>query len=181
MTCEDARKLLLVVVPAVVAVGWLSGVLEEVLLVCMLAWMYNDLGGSEYHWALKNLLVSVGYGVFFSLALRITTGVNHTITTKGYHWIVIITLVMFATQHIADVKDVEGDRLRGRRTAPVALGEEVCRWSIAVGVVLSSGLCPALFHLGMASHCIMICLGSLVAGRTVVRTVYVQSPFRDID
>ena len=168
MTCEDARKLLLVVVPVVVAVGWGRGVLEETLLVCALAWMYNDLGGSEHHWGLKNLIVSVGYGVFFSLALRITTGPNHTITAKGYHWIIVITLVMFATQHIADVKDVEGDRLRGRRTAPVALGEEVCRWSIAAGVVLSSGFCSAFFDLGVASHCFTVTLGCLVAGRTIV-------------
>jgi hypothetical protein len=135
---------------------------------CVMCWMYNDLGGSEDHWAMKNGIVSVGYGIFSSLALRIMTGPGHTITTKGFLWIGVITLVMFATQHIADLKDIEGDRLRGRPSAPVALGEEVVRWSLAVPLVLCSILCPAFFGLGWASYSFTMSLGCLVAGRTLI-------------
>lgn len=80
----------------------------------------------------------------------------------------VVTGVMFVTQHICDIKDAEGDRLRGRKSAPVVLGDECVRWSVSIPVVLCSVFCPWFFGLGMVSYGITLGMGGVVAIRTVV-------------
>jgi len=129
--------------------------------------MYNDLKGCDEDCIIRNLLIAIGYGLYSSAALRVATGSAHTINSKGFAWIGMITLVMFITQHICDLKDQEGDKLRGRRSIPIVLGDELARWSVAVPIMICSIICPFFFGLGVMSYVSTLSIGFLVAFRTV--------------
>jgi 4-hydroxybenzoate polyprenyltransferase len=167
VTCKGARRLLLVLLPVALAFGWVMGVWEESLLLAAATWLYNDLGGSDENWILRNLLIAIGYGLYSSAALRVMVGSAHQLTTMGVHWVLLITLVMFTTQHICDIKDAEGDRIRGRRSAPIVLGDGWVRWSVAVPVVVSSISCPLFFGLGLPAYLFTLAMGGFVAFRTL--------------
>ncbi|KAH7130476.1 UbiA prenyltransferase family-domain-containing protein [Dendryphion nanum] len=168
ISTESSRRLLLCVIPLVLALGWALQCWQETLLLFTATWMYNDLQGCDEDWVLRNALIALGYGLYSSAALRVVVGRGESVTGMGIQWVGIVTAVMFVTQHICDIKDVEGDRIRGRRSAPIVLGDEMVRWSVAAPVVVCSVLCPAFFGLGVRASLITLGMGALVAGRTVV-------------
>ena len=149
-------------------IGWAAEVQEETQLLIGFTWMYNDLGGSDEHWVLRNALIALGYGLFSSAALRIMAGPSHKLTPTGFHWICLITVVMFVTQHICDIKDAKGDKLRGRKSAPIVLGDECVRWSVAVPILFCSVWCAWFLELGLRSHMSILAMGGLVAFRILV-------------
>lgn len=148
--------------------SWSMNVSQECLLLIAFTWLYNDLGGCDEHWVLRNMLIAIGYGIFSSAALRIVLGPGHTVTATGVQWLVVVTAVMFVTQHICDIKDALGDALRGRQSAPIVLGDELVRWSVAVPVMISSALCAWMFASGVLVCAATIGMGALVAFRTLV-------------
>lgn len=147
--------------------GYMTGLWEETLLLFAAQWMYNDLGGCDAHYVVRNFLIAVGYGLYSSIALRSMLEPGYDLTPKGMHWLGLITFVMFTTQHICDIKDVEGDRLRGRRSAPVVLGEANCRWSVALPVLVCSAGCVKSIGLGWKSYAMTMGVGGIVAVRTI--------------
>ncbi|KAJ4379681.1 hypothetical protein N0V86_004863 [Didymella sp. IMI 355093] len=167
ITIDQARQLNLLLVPAILALSWLTRVWHTTLLLLAMQWMYNDLRGCDESVVLRNLLIAVGYGLYSAIALSILCGAGAVITRDGYAWIAVVALVMFSTQHICDIKDAAGDRLRGRRSAPIVLGDAVCRWSVALPIIVWSALCPAFFRLDALPYVFTLSLGALVAGRTL--------------
>ena len=131
-------------------------------------WMYNDLQGCDEGVLLRNTLIAGGYGMYSYIGLDILIGSAHSLNPKGYAWLAAVTLVMLATQHICDIKDAPGDALRGRRSAPIVLGDALCRWSVALPIFLCSIACPAFFALGPLSYIFTIAFGAVVAGRTLL-------------
>ncbi|KAF2123716.1 hypothetical protein P153DRAFT_426922 [Dothidotthia symphoricarpi CBS 119687] len=162
------QNLLLILVPIVAGCGWYMGVWQETLMLFTAQWMYNDLRGSDAHFLVRNLLNSIGYGLYSAIALRIMIGAEYVLKIEAYEWIGMIMLVMFFTQYICDIKDIEGDRSTGRKTVPIVLGDQVCRWAIAIPVVGFSVACPTSFHLGVSSYIATVGFGFLVALRTLV-------------
>ncbi|OAG08520.1 uncharacterized protein CC84DRAFT_1141313 [Paraphaeosphaeria sporulosa] len=165
LSCNSARRLLLYLAPAVMLLSWAMGVWEECLLQLAFTWVYNDLGGCDEHWLLRNALIALGYGFYSSAALRVMAGPEHTVTPQGLRWIGVVTAIMFATQHICDIKDAAGDALRGRQSAPIVLGDTVVRWSVAVPILLSSNFCAWYFASGLPAYVATLGLGLLVAFR----------------
>jgi hypothetical protein len=129
--------------------------------------MYNDLRGCDESLVLRNVLIAVGYGLYSAIALAVLSGPEAVIARRGYAWIGVVGLVMLTTQHICDIKDAAGDRLRGRRSAPIVLGDAGCRWSVAVPILACSLACPAFFGLGALSYVFTLSFGLVVAGRTL--------------
>lgn len=168
ITCTAARRLLLALVPLVLLLGWATGTQEETLLLYAATWMYNDLGASDESWIGRNTMIAVGYGLYSCAGLRIMIGPEHELIPAGYQWLLAVTAVMLSTQHICDIKDVAGDRDRGRKSAPIVLGDELVRWSVAVPIVVSSVACPALFDLSLTWYVPTLAIGLLVASRTLL-------------
>jgi hypothetical protein len=134
--------------------------------------MYNDLGGCDEDFITRNIHIAVGYGLYNSGALRIACGVENQLTRHGIEWIVLTSAMIFTTEHICDLKDQAGDKARGRSSAPIVLGDGICRWTIALPVIFWSILCPAFFGLGFWGYAIPVVVGTVVAVRTVIfRTV----------
>ena len=190
-----ATRLLLFGFPAVFGfcLLWL-GSAEEALMLTMFSYLYNDLGGSE-RYVVRNLLLAGMYVTYCCGCVRVAIGVaplvpvsslpflsavwgyrggsddiSTTTTTltlnhAAHKWIGVIYLVIFTTMQIQDVKDQEGDRVRGRSTIPLALGDGLARYSIAIPVLIWSIVGPTFWSLGYLGYVAPIVLGLNVAGR----------------
>ena len=160
-----------------------GGVAETALLVA-LTWMYNDLGGGDRGYIVRNGIIAVAFAGYNIGSLKLAAGVlgaphisgytaaatdtsntgspsvfpspeqpshvlqihsdsliNHT----GQTWTLLISLTIFATMHVQDLKDQAGDSARGRHTMPLVLGDGVARCSIAVCTAVAAVGIPGWF------------------------------------
>lgn len=147
----QARRLLLCAIPLSLAVIFFClGAVEETVLLYGLTWMYNDCGGAEENFAIRNLIIAAAYALYGNGALRVACGYNaSTVVGQTYAWHVLISGVIFFTMQMQDLKDQEGDRARQRRTAPLILGDAVTRWTIAIPTLVFSIACPAFWDLNL--------------------------------
>lgn len=168
ITMPQTRRLLLTSLPVVLAINWALGAWEETALLFALTWMYNDLKGGEEDFVVRNLIIGFAFGLYNGGALKIACGVKQSITAPGYSWIVLISCVIFTTMHIQDMKDQVGDKARGRRSAPLVLGDAVARWTIAVPIVVWSVVCPLFLKVGLPGYLITCVLGFLIVARIFI-------------
>lgn len=79
---------------------------------------------------------------------------------------------MFAsTYHVQDFKDIEGDRLVGRRTLPIMF-PTLSRQSVVVGLLAWSVALAVIWNLDVLAACVLLCLGATVGVRFLLyRTV----------
>lgn len=168
ISASQARRLLLIALPVVLALSFYLGPWQETLLLFSMNWMYNDLKGCDEDFVTRNLLIAIGHGLYNSAALRIACGVDSSITRLGIYWIILVSCIIFTTGHIADLKDQAGDKTRGRRSVPLVLGDGVARYAIALPVIVWSITCPFFFGLGYWGYLIPVTVGCLVAVRTVL-------------
>jgi 4-hydroxybenzoate polyprenyltransferase len=175
ITESQARHLLIASIPVVLALSYCLGPWQETTLLFSFNWVYNDLKGSDEDFVVRNLLIAIGYGIYSSAALRVVCGSDASITVLGLYWIVLVILIMFTTQHIYDMRDQAGDKVRGRRSAPLVLGDGVARWTIAIPVIIWSVACPLFLGLGLWAYLVPVSLGLVVAGKTLLQ----RSPAHD--
>lgn len=90
------------------------------------------------------------------------------ISTLGYAWAAAISGVILTTMHIQDLKDVVGDRARGRKTAPITLGRYLTSLTIAVPVLLWSVICAWLWVSSVPMAAATLALGAIVAIRCLI-------------
>ncbi|KAK7993056.1 UbiA prenyltransferase [Apiospora saccharicola] len=193
LTSTQMRRCMLLAIPLVLGVNhfWLH-VGTETSLLFVLTWLYNDLQGGDESWVLRNVIIAAAFGVYNLGSLKVAGGVGvdgsagtgtgtgtRTGTTKmtplGVAWVVVISGVILATMQVQDLKDVAGDRSRGRLTAPLVLGDRLARWTIALPVLFWSVVCsliwgPRLWGLPTVT------LGILVAYRCVTPSSPSPSP-----
>jgi 4-hydroxybenzoate polyprenyltransferase len=169
ITMARARRLLIVAVPLSYGAVCVLGGKEETLLLYGLTWMYNDLGGSDEHYAVRNGIIAVAYGLYSAGAMRVASGFGeHDLHGHTYAWLAIIVAVIFTTMQVQDLKDQEGDRARGRSTAPIDFGDNAARWMVAVPVLAWSVLCPAYWALGALVYGVTAGLGLTVSLRVLL-------------
>lgn len=77
------------------------------LLLIGLNWMYNDLGGADECYIIRNLIISVAYACYGSGALRITGGGDFVWSSMTYQWIAMASAVIFTLMQVQDLKDQE--------------------------------------------------------------------------
>ena len=174
LTAQQARRFELYAVPVVFCLSSILGATQETPIMYLLLWLYNDLGGSEEHYLVRNLLNAIGY-VWCSFGIIKVVGDGHGLNTAGYIWSGMLCCLITTTMHIQDLRDQEGDRLVERSTAPLLLGDRVARWSIIVGLLAWSILCPAYWGLDIRYYCAPLCS----AGVVVYRLLRMQNPKAD--
>ena len=131
----------------------------------ILTWMYNDLGGADQHFLTRNLLNAAAYLVYGSGALHVFLGEAGQPLQEAYHWLAMVSAVIFTTMQIQDLKDQAGDKARNRRTIPLVLGDRRARWTIVIGVIFWSLVCPVYWNLGFYAFTAPVLLGCTVAWR----------------
>lgn len=159
---EAARRLLFVAAPSAILLSWKSGVLLPSMTLMTLSWLYNDIGGANEHFLMRNLLnagglVSFGAGATFIISG--TTASELYLSRTGRQWFEIIGAVIATTIHVQDLADVEGDALRNRHTLPLRWGQQVARYSAAILVMFWSLACPAYWGLEFTNYATSFCFG----------------------
>jgi 4-hydroxybenzoate polyprenyltransferase len=169
ITPVGARRLLLAVVPLVFLASCLLGGMPETVAMIVLGYMYNDLGGSNENYNIRNLINALGFMCYSSGALTVAAGFGqHELSDDAMPWISIVGMVVFSTLSMQDMPDIPGDAAIGRRTLPLIHGETFARWAIAIPVLFWSFACPAFWQLKAKAYLPSIGVGGLLAFRVLV-------------
>ncbi|GAP89492.1 putative digeranylgeranylglyceryl phosphate synthase protein [Rosellinia necatrix] len=172
VTATEARRILLATIPLVLLFNYMLGVWRQGFFILILTWMYNDIrGGDEI---VRDLIISVAYGMFNSASLEIAVGggeyTDINISRGGLVWTTMISAVILTTMQVQDLKDQAGDRTRGRLTIALWIGDRFSRISIAFFVCFWSVAC--VFFWGPRSYgCIApATAGAMTAYRVLSKT-----------
>ena len=175
MDIPQARRLLLAAIPIVLIISRFLGGFEPMVAAMVLTWMYNDLGGADESYIVRNLLNSLGLVCYSAGSMMVASGNDYTLNPMAYTWLAIEGAIVFTTLQVQDLRDQEGDRARGRGTAPLMLGDCFTRWSVAIPVMAWSLTCPAFWSLGVYGFVMPVICGGIVA----IRVLLVRNPKGD--
>jgi 4-hydroxybenzoate polyprenyltransferase len=188
LTPRTLRLWLLILIPVVLFYN--HAVLDvgvETLIIGVLTWMYNDLGGGDEAWWVRNGIIAVAFGAFNRGSVKVAASSFSSISPPalrwfggrgeargvemsrmGKDWTVMISLVIFSTMHVQDLKDVAGDATRQRRTFPIIYGRRAAGWSVAIAVLFWSVICVWFWiPMGWGVAGLPVGLGMCVAWRCV--------------
>lgn len=98
----------------------------------------NNFGGWTKPWLGKHLVMVLGIVAQLAAAWSITG----PLTAVAWSWIGVMAGSHFILIAVQDLRDIAGDRVAGRRTLPLVIGERTTRWLLVAGF----GLQPLLFH-----------------------------------
>jgi 4-hydroxybenzoate polyprenyltransferase len=163
----QARVALIIAIPLLLMACsvWL-GATEETAYCLVLTWVYNDLGGANDHFLLRNGINGIAYYFYGVGAMHVATGhVGSALESKTCSWFGMVTCIITTTMQVQDLKDQEGDRARKRSTLPLDIGDSPCRWSIVIGLAAWSIISPAYWSLSRFGFAFPVLSGLLVAYR----------------
>ena len=168
LTAAEARRLLLYcVLPAALLVGYYLSVTKETLGLVVTSLAYNDLGGADEDFLIRNFLNAAGLTWFSRGATMIAAG-GATLNDRGHKWSLLSGLVIFLTVQTQDLEDMLGDAKKGRKSLPLVLGESFARRSIAAMVMGCSFVCPYYWQMDARGYCILVTIGMLLSARVLV-------------
>lgn len=173
MTVSQARRFLLAILPAIFLLTFYLGGLEETVAMMVLTWMYNDLGGADESYAVRNIINAFGFMCYSSGATLVACGFGeHSLNPVAYQWLAMIGGIVFSTLQMQDMADQEGDQARGRGTLPLVHGDGTARWTIIGPVMMWSMVCPMFWNLHRYAYVVPLALGATVSLRLFfLRTV----------
>lgn len=168
VAASTVSRALLVLIPITWFFNYLLGVWNEGLMVQLLTWAYNDLGGGDS--LARDPIIAVAYAFFNLASLKIALGPQAIVTYEGYVWIAVISGVVLTTMQVQDLKDQEGDKARGRRTVPIVFGDKFSRITIGIFVCAWSIFSIWFWSLGVLTCVITGGAGLVVVGRAMLLT-----------
>ena len=171
LNAVQAQNLLLVLIPVILIITTYLGAGGTTAVALVLTWMYNDLGGSDVHYTVRNLLNGLAIVVASTGATRVAIhdGVNvYDLNPNGYEWLAIKATIVSTTVQIQDLRDQDGDRSRGRKTAPICLGDELTRYSVIVPVMVWSVICPFFWVVDYFGYIVPVVLGGSLGVRLLL-------------
>jgi 4-hydroxybenzoate polyprenyltransferase len=179
---QTAKRLMLVLYAIAILVSFPLGNLSQCLTVLGLGYWYNNLGGADVSFFIRNLINGCGFICFSSGAMQVAIGGwNHTtealkdgapsaIYLQGC-WFAVIAGIVLTTVQTQDMYDQRGDGARNRKTVPLVIGDGPARWSIALPMLVWCWAVPWLWASSMLGYLAPVSLGLIVAIRTLrVRT-----------
>ncbi|KAK2054779.1 UbiA prenyltransferase [Colletotrichum caudatum] len=166
LTAEQARMLLLGMIPLAAAMGAALGGFRSTASMMALLWMYDDLDGNAHMWG-RNALNTCGIMCFGSGALEVLS--RGELLPASWAWIGLTGAAVATTVQALDFPDMDGDRARGRKTVPLLYGEDVARGGLAAMVLLWSVACPVFWGLRPVFWSAPVGVGAVVAALTMLR------------
>ncbi|KAI4594759.1 hypothetical protein KJ359_007562 [Pestalotiopsis sp. 9143b] len=98
-----------------------GGLIQSVFL-SFFGYIYNDLGGGDRGFVIRNALNAIGFTSFASGALEVAAGDKSVLAEPNTMiWLGLIALVVATTVHSQDMYDQEGDAIVGRHTVPLVI------------------------------------------------------------
>lgn len=110
----------------------------------------------------QKFLNIVGFTYFLPGPLEILAiGSGSSLLThpRAVQWLAPIAFASFTTVHMQYLRDRDGDKLRNRRTVPLAIGDASARWLVVIAVLMWSSLALVFCHLGMAGFLLPVSTG----------------------
>ena len=133
-----------------------------------LTWMYNDLGGGDDDFLVRNTINALGMSFYGSGAIVIACGSNCELTSTGYQWIALIGVIIMTTLQVQDMSDQKGDAMRGRKTMPLVVGDDFARWTIGVSVLGWSLGVPTIWKADIKAYIAPTVIGGTLALRILI-------------
>lgn len=167
LTCDEMRQLLMLAIPCVLLFNIFAlGTGTQTAILFILTWINNDLKAADESWFLKNGMVALALGFYNFGSLKVALGNETLISNRELGWIVIISIIILSSMHVQDLKDVAGDRLKGRETIPIIIGLEATRWTLIPPIILGTVVSTfywgisinALSSVALASHLVYRCI-----------------------
>ena len=149
----------------------LGGLFECILLMALGVW-YNQLGGSDVNCCLKNFINACGITLFALGTTRVATQGHlpaSLFNPVAKYWFLVVATVILTSIQTQDMYDQTGDRIRGRKTLPLVVGDLAARKTIAFAVCFWSVLCPIFWGLRSPFLAVSIAFGTFIAFRTLSR------------
>ncbi|KAL0483745.1 digeranylgeranylglyceryl phosphate synthase [Acrasis kona] len=121
ITVEDAKKRLYFYNAVYFLISFYKGVVPQTLM-WQAATFFGHFGGGHKNGIIKNFLNSVA-GIIPQLAgaWKIMYG---EVPDHINQWIIYVAWIMFFLMPIQELRDIPGDKLNGRKTLPIMLGEK---------------------------------------------------------
>ncbi|KAI0887575.1 UbiA prenyltransferase family-domain-containing protein [Annulohypoxylon maeteangense] len=171
ITTDHIRCAMLYLIPLVVAFNHFAlGVGIESLVVMVLTWLYNDLRGGDEGYIARNAIIAAAFMVYNTGSVKVAVGARDGglfagLSSEGVVWAAMVSATIFTTMQVQDLQDVKGDRVRGRRSAPIIMGDRLARWSVAAPMFVWPAAGAWLWGAGLALGGPQVTLGALVAVR----------------
>ncbi|PYH29349.1 UbiA family prenyltransferase [Aspergillus neoniger CBS 115656] len=172
ITPHQVKLLLYCMYPVIFAIAGTTGGAGPCLLEAFSCLWYNEWNGASNP-LLKNLLNGIGFACFFSGPLEVAT--KSSVLSgdmKAFKWLLVLTGAITTTSHAQDFRDIDGDRITGRSTVPLLIGDENARSALAVGIIGWTALSCWFWDVGSAERSWLSCIPACVAGTIVVRGFY---------
>lgn len=142
------------------------GGLSEYCALIVEGWIYNEIGAANDSFLARNALNAVGYMTFAAGAAKVACIQAETrMSSDFYLWMLLLAAVIATTIQFQDLYDQAGDRLRGRQTLPLVVGDARARVTIVLAVVVWSFLCPTFWRLDARGFVLPLFLAAVVVGR----------------
>ena len=171
MTPEQAECLMLIFYLFALGLSSMTGGLKQSVTLVFIGTWYNHLAGADSSCLVRNLVNALGYVCFTSGAMEVALGFSLPVKTRLVEWFGVIAAVIFSTVHLQDMYDQLGDRIRGRRTVPLVIGDGPARWMTAITMLFWGYLCPRFWY----SATVVTTLSLLLAGTVAVRCLLMRT------
>ena len=100
----QARRLLLAVIPIAIPITFYTGGMQELIAMNTLSYMYNDLGGADENFVVRNLINAAGFICYSAGATRVACGhEQYSLNEKAYEWLAIVGGIVFSTLQMQDM------------------------------------------------------------------------------
>lgn len=167
---QQAKQWMLALYPATILFSLYFGGLRQCVVLILLGIWYNDLYGADRNPVIRNLINACGFLSYTSGAMEVAYGEMLPLTGASplVHWLAVIGGVVATSVQSQDMCDQAGDRVRGRRTLPLVVGDRLSRLSIAVAVIVWSYFGLWFWHADKLVYMLLIGLSTVVAVRTVL-------------
>nr|WBQ21655.1 hypothetical protein [Biscogniauxia sp.] len=135
LTLRQATRAMRYMYPVTLAVSCAVGGLAPSLAEALSCLWYNEWGGAGNPFT-KSLLNGFGFACFFAGPLEVATGRSvFSGKREAAVWLLMLAAAITTTSHLQDFRDTAGDKLVGRKTVPLVVGDIGARAVAAFGIV----------------------------------------------
>jgi len=146
LTLKEAKWRMYIVNLIYLAYGWYCGLFWYTLGWIMVSLYMNMFGGSN-HWVTKNLFaISIGTFLLFGSQWHFAVPAGAPGDWQVQKYFAIMSIWAGFALPLQDLRDEDGDRLKGRKTLPLALGMERARKWLCFHYLL---ILPVIYLLAM--------------------------------
>ncbi|KAL5535076.1 hypothetical protein ACEPAF_3169 [Sanghuangporus sanghuang] len=131
---------------------------------CILTFIYDELGASAGHWFLRNFVNALGFMSFELGACLVASENRHGLDNISILSVLCSAGIFATTIQAQDFKDTEGDRLVGRKTLPI-VAPSVARPTLMLALLAWSSALSSLWRLAAVPAIVFHFLALSVGGR----------------